>query len=639
MARESDRLVIRSNTRFCGMRASFKWVIVILSAALLSACASDDESLESDISLPPSETAIEYEAMLEGVDDEEIAALLEDSLSIFRLQESGAPSPAFLTRRLQADESVVQTILRSEGYYLGEYTFEIIAPQPEEGETEASPDAPWTAIARVEAGPPFTLTSHSLMLTEAAPKAPDLDAAKLGSPIGDRALAEGIVGAERTAVARLKESGYFYAEADGRRAVADLEAMTIEVESRIIPGPFVRYGETTIQGAESVDHEFLMTYKTWEDGQPVRRSRVDGFQRELSQTGLFTSVSVRLPETPEDLPADGVAPIAVKAEERLPRSVTAGVRFHSDDGLAVRGSYLHRNILGAGESLRGTLQISIDEPVIALDFRKPQYLRDEQALISSAFAGYRDDDVFTGLETSLTLGVERKLTRYWTVGAGGSISYDNITDDIEGVDTGRAYLLGLPMFAEFDDTADLLNPTGGVRLSFSATPYTGTYDDEPVGYLVTDAIGSTYYDIAGDGRWVLAGRGRIGSVLSGDLATTTPTKRLYSGGGGSVRGYQRDFIGPIDSEGSPTGGLSVVEAGLELRAPISGDIGWVGFVEGGSISTEVVPNFEEDVQWASGLGFRYYSPIGPVRLDVGVPLNPRDVDNSFEFYFAIGQAF
>ena len=71
----------------------------------------------------------------------------------------------------------------------------------------------------------------------------------------------------------------------------------------------------------------------------------------------------------------------------------------------------------------------------------------------------------------------------------------------------------------------------------------------------------------------------------------------------------------------------------------SGDIGGVVFLEGGSVSTEVFPNFEEEVQWATGLGFRYYSPVGPVRLDVGVPLNPRDVDNDFEFYFAIGQAF
>lgn len=621
------------------MRRTIKAIFVALAMVQLAACASDDDSLQSDVSLPPSETQIAYEAVLEGAPTEEIGGLLEDSLSIFRLAENGAPSPAFLTRRLQSDEAVAQTILKSEGFYLGAYAFEIVPPALKEGQTEIPPDAPWTAIVRIDAGEAFTLAAHSLTLTEDAPEAPELDATALGSPIGGQARAEQILGAEQAAVARLRESGFFYAKGDGRRALADLEEKTITVESRISPGPFVRFGQTTIEGADSIDHDFLLTYQRWEEGAPVQRSRIDGFQRELSQTGLFSSVSVRPPDAPEDVPADGVAPIMVTAEERLPQSVTAGVRFHSDDGLSARVSYRHRNLLGAGETLRGTLDLSIVEPEILIDFRKPQYLRDQQDLIAGANAAFRDDDVYTGFSSEFTLGIERALNPRWTVGAGGSFSFDNIEDDIEGVDTGRAYLLGLPMFVTYDGSNNLLNPTEGLRMRFNATPYTGTYDDEPVAYMVIDGNGAAYYDIAGDGRWVLAGRGRIGSVLSGELETTTPTKRLYSGGGGSVRGYQRDFIGPIDEDGSPSGGLSVVEVGTELRAPISGDIGGVVFLEGGSVSTEVFPNFEEDVQWAAGLGFRYYSPVGPVRLDVGVPLNPRDVDNDFEFYFAIGQAF
>ncbi len=618
------------------MRMTVRMVLVAGAAALLAACASGDDSLQSDVSLPTSDTAIEYEAALEGAPDEDIEALLVESLSIFRLSEGGAPSPSFLTRRLQTDESLVQTILKSEGYYDAGYDYEVIAPVAKEGEAEPPKDAPWRAVARVEPGAPFTLASHTISLTEPAEGAPDLDAAKLGSPVGGRARAEEIVGAEAAAVALLRNRGYPYAEAAGRRAVADMDAETIEVESRIAPGPFVRYGEMTIEGAESVDHDYLRSYKNWEDGKPVRQTRLDEYQRELAQTGLFSSVSVRLPETPAELPPDGVAPITVTAEERLPRSLTAGVRFNSDTGPAVRGGFQHRNLFGAGESVRASADISQEEPKIEFDFRKPQYLRDEQALIAGGEALYRDDDVFTGFSSEFTLGIERRLNRHWRAGAGGSIGYDNIT---ESTNEGEAYLLGLPMFLEFDDTPDFLNPTEGFRLRTSVTPYTGTYASEPTAYVVWDTIGSTYLNLSGDGRWVLAARGRIGSVLSGELETVTPTKRLYSGGGGSVRGYQRDFIGPLDDEEDPTGGLSVLEAGLELRAPIAGDVGGVVFLDGGTVSTEVFPNFEEEVQWATGLGFRYYSPVGPIRLDVGVPLNPRDVDNDFEFYFAIGQAF
>lgn len=621
------------------MRAAIKVLLISVAAALGAGCSSDDSGLQSDVSLPAPETEITYDVSLEGAPSEEIAALLESSLSIFRLQEGGAPSPSFLTRRMESDRAIAQTILQSEGYFSGEYDYKVSPPAPEEGQEAAAEDAPWTAIVRIEPGPEFTLLSHELILTEPADNAPELDAAKFGSPVGATARAENIIGAEVVAVARLQNSGYPYAEAGGRRAIADLDEHTIEVISEVSPGPFVRYGELTIKGAESVDHDYLRTYKPWEDGATVRQRHLDAYQRELAQTGLFSSVSVRLPEDPEDVPADGLAPITTTAEERLPRSVTAGVRFHSDDGFSVRGSYRHRNLFGAGENLRTTLDLSVVEPELLFDFRKPQFLRDQQALISSASAGYRDDDVYTGFSSEFILGLERRLTRYWKVGAGGSIGYDNIEDDIEGVDTGRSYLLGLPTYAEFDDSNDVLNPTSGLRFRVAATPYSGTYDDEPVTFFVADSVASTYYDITGEGRWILAGRGRLGSVLSGELETTTPTKRLYSGGGGSVRGYQRDFIGPIDDDDSPTGGLSVLEAGVELRAPISGDIGGVAFFEGGSVSSEIVPNFEEDMQWATGLGFRYYSPVGPVRLDVGFPVNPRDIDNNFEFYFAIGQAF
>lgn len=620
------------------MRVTFRQATMALAAAATCGCASEKAGLGDDVSLPPPETAIEYEAVLEGVADEDIAALLTESLSIFRLSGNGAPSPAFLTRRLEGDKDIAQTVLKSEGFYSGEYAYEIRPPETPEGQTEPPKDGKWTAVARVDSGPAFTLVSHDMTLTTPAPEAPSLDAAGLGSPVGKRARAEEILDAESAAVVRLKNNGFYYASRENRRALADLEEHTIEVETSIAPGPFVRYGEMSFEGADSVDHDYLSSYKNWIEGDPVRRRRLDEYQRELSQTGLFSSVSVRLPETPEDLEPGGVAPVTVTAEERPPRTVSAGARFNTNEGPSLRASFQHRNLLGAGENLRANADISQVEPKIELDFRKPQYLRDEQALIASSSAKYRDDDVYTGFTIEAALGLERRLDEHWTVGIGGSLGYDDISAAADGAE-GKAYLLGAPMFAAFDDTDDLLNPTRGLRLRANVTPYSGVYANEAVAYLVVDGTASTYYDIGGDGRWVFAARGRLGSVLSGKLDTTSPTKRLYSGGGGSVRGYQRDFIGPLDDDDNPTGGLSVVEAGAELRMPVVGDLGAVLFFEGGSVSTEVVPNFEEEVQWATGLGFRYYSPVGPIRLDIGVPVNPRDVDNDFEFYFSIGQAF
>jgi translocation and assembly module TamA len=98
-------------------------------------------------------------------------------------------------------------------------------------------------------------------------------------------------------------------------------------------------------------------------------------------------------------------------------------------------------------------------------------------------------------------------------------------------------------------------------------------------------------------------------------------------------------VGPLDEDDDPIGGRSVIEAGAELRFPVWGDIGGVGFVEGGTVSTEVYPDFEEDFLVAAGAGVRYYSPVGPIRFDVAFPVNGRDEDDAFQFYISIGQAF
>ncbi|MEL6478177.1 MAG: BamA/TamA family outer membrane protein, partial [Pseudomonadota bacterium] len=153
-----------------------------------------------------------------------------------------------------------------------------------------------------------------------------------------------------------------------------------------------------------------------------------------------------------------------------------------------------------------------------------------------------------------------------------------------------------------------------------------------------DLNGSTYYDVTDEGKWVLAARGRVGTILSEDLDTVPQTRRLYAGGGGSVRGFAQRFVGPLDANNDPIGGRSVLELGGEVRARF-GDLGGVVFVDAGSVSTESFPDFEEGVQVAAGLGFRFFSPAGPIRVDVAFPVNGRDADDTFQLFFSIGQAF
>jgi len=646
--------------RDAGARASAtgigRWARVPLSAlAMLSlgACASNGD--DDDLFFAEATTKIDYDAELTGAPSDAIDSLLRASLATFRRQEDGAQSLAFLRRRAQSDIETAETILRSYGYYEGTMEVAVDAPNEQRAEgdaageeaagdeaagDEASEDAatadaaPARARLTVRPGEQFTLVRHRLILIETGDTPPgDMDAAALGSPVGEGAVAAAITAAEQAAVAQLTENGRPYAVFRSRDAVADLEANTIEVDSVISTGPAYRFGELAFEGNPNIDDAYLESYRPWAPGDPYQDSLVQEYQRDLAETSLFRGVSVTPPDTP---PEGETVPMAVAMEEAPFRTVGVGLRVSTDDGPEGRATFEHRNLFGANEQLTLTLRAGLDEQIAAANILTPQLLRDGQAFTTGLELRRIEEDRFDELGGTLTAGISRELTDRWTVGFGGLAEYSRIDDDGE---ESTAILAGLPLFAEFDGSNDDLNPTTGQRLRLDVTPFAGQFDEEFASFLVLQARGSAYQDLSGNGRFVLAERARIGSILSDDLDTVPPTRRFYSGGGGSVRGFQQDFIGPLDDSNDPVGGRSVAEAGIEFRGRIWGDIGGVVFVEGGTVSEEVIIDFSEDFLVAAGAGLRYYSPVGPIRVDVGFPLNGRDVDDSFQVYFSIGQAF
>jgi translocation and assembly module TamA len=342
---------------------------------------------------------------------------------------------------------------------------------------------------------------------------------------------------------------------------------------------------------------------------------------------------VTLPETP---PEGEIAPVTVELEEAPFRSVAAGLRYDTSDGPAVRLRFEHRNVFGENETFRSTLDAGLQNQRLLLDFRKPQYLRPGQDFVSAFEARHIEDDAYDEIGGTLTAGLQRELNERWTVGAGGLIEISEITDNRV---TSNAYLFGIPAFAAYDGSNDLLNPTTGERFRLDVTPFTGVYLEENTNFLNLDATASIYRPLDSDARYVVAARTRLGSIISDDVDGIPPTRRLYSGGAGSVRGYQQDFVGPLDDQNDPIGGRSVVEFGAEIRARVWGDIGVVVFADAGSVSQEMFPDFEDGLQYGVGAGVRYYTPVGPIRFDVAVPLDRRDADDPFQFYISIGQAF
>lgn len=595
---------------------------------VLQACSGNGD-FEGAVFDEP-ETAVAYEVTLEGLPDEEMTALAVDSLASYRRQDDGAQSVAFLRRRADNDIETLRKILRSRGHYKSEIEVKV-TPPPEE-----TPDAPATVAFTVEPGPAFTLARHDFQMDDPSGTAPSLDARTLGSPVGEAAAAAPIVDAETAAVDQLQRGGFPYAERGKRRAVADLEQATLEIDTPIATGPAALFGPVNFEGLEDVRARYLRTYIPWREGDIFDLEDLREYQKALLATDLFDTVLVQPPAEPPADPGPAPLPVTVEAEERPFRTVSAGARFSTDDGPSVTGGFEHRNLFGENETITVEAEIGIPLQRFGVGYREPQYMRPGQDLLASFVVKREEDDAFDALTATGTLGLQRRISRRWVLGAGGLVEASLITD--EGEDT-TAWLFGLPTFARYDRTDDALDPTKGERLLVEFTPYAGLFDDEFASFASIDTTGSAYYDITGEKDYILAGRARFGSILAEDVDKVPPTRRLYSGGGGSVRGYAQRFIGPLDANNDPEGGLSAVELGLELRARIYGDLGGVIFAEAGSVGQESFPDFEEDIQTAAGVGFRYYSPAGPIRVDLALPLNPRDADDAFQFYFSIGQAF
>ncbi|MEM6973172.1 MAG: BamA/TamA family outer membrane protein [Pseudomonadota bacterium] len=617
---------------------------------MLAACGGGGD-FEEVVDFEPPETTVTYTPEVIGAPTPEIDALLQGSLAIYRRQENGAQSIAFLRRRAEGDIAIARRILASFGYFRPSVAVEIEETSAEEapanevsGETPEDGETVLTeAVARVviDPGAAFQLARHSFALTGFEPGAPPAigPAEAYGSPIGMTAEAAPILAAEGRALAAIREQGFFYAEPDGRGSLADLETGTLEVDSRIITGRQWRFGPLTIEGAPNVSTAYLETYILWQEGDPVDPARLSEYQRALLSTGLFRSGFVTLPEQQPEGPADGspgAAPVRAVLQEAPFRTVTAGVRFNTDEGPGVRTGFEHRNLFGAGERLNLTLDASLDQQVARAEYRKPQYLRPKQDFVSSFELRRIDDDAFEELGVTLTAGLTRTLSDEWIVGASGLLEASLITDEDEEE---TALLAGIPLFAAYDSTGDLLNPTSGVRARVELTPFAGSFDSKATLFTRIDTSASTYIPFDEERRWVLAGRTRLGVLPSDSLDDVPATRRFYSGGSGSIRGFAEDFVGELDEDGDPVGGRSVVEAGLELRYPIFGDLGGVVFAEAGSVSPEIFPSFEDGVQVGVGGGIRYYSPVGPIRLDVAVPLDAREEDDAFQFFISIGQAF
>lgn len=578
---------------------------------------------------PTGERSIDFSTEVRGPRiPDYLKKLMEDSVQLGR---TGTPVPtlAKLRRRAVEDEKRINRVLRSEAYYSGRISSSI---RQETG-------GAYKVVFDVDLGERTMIASFDIVYADHPEDESRLpkEGAFFGLKPERAAKAQRIIDLTNQTITWLNNHGHPDAKLDDRKVIVDLAAHTATVTLTVKAGEPMLFGPLAISNEGRTRDDYVRSFITFEKGETYDRREVDKSLNALRKTGLFDQVALDSGQA-----IDGKElPQKLTLKESEARTVRLGANYTTSSGAGAKASWEHRNLLGRGETLALGLNVSQTEQSATADFGKPRFLRQDQTLTANFEIAHERSDAYNENRIKSGIGVVRPLTERIKASLGVTFEFVR-TADSRG--NNRYQLIGIPAALSYDGSDSLLDPTRGIRATVRATPYFGRATQQATAFTRLEGIGSTYlsFGTRDDGApWVtLAARGRAGSLLASETDDVPGSTRFYSGGGGSVRGYGYQMLGPLDSDNDPVGGRSVLEANFEARLRVTESIGTVAFLDGGNAYSGLTPAFGKPLKWGAGLGLRYYTPIGPVRFDFAVPLDRRaGVDDRFQIYVSLGQAF
>jgi translocation and assembly module TamA len=622
----------------------------------------------SDDTPPPvSRTAIPYSLTVEVAGDHSaLKNAVKDASSLYRLRKDAPPDGEALARRAQSDFAPVIDALWGAGYYNAVVTIALdgaslaigsndIAAFSRAAETYRN-RAPAPVVVKVDPGPLFKLRSVRILnalgvqFSEA-----ELPARIVGLKPGDPAAAAEIRAAQARIVDYFRKEGRPLAKIQSVVPVVDHAQDIMDLTVTAAPGPIAPFGEATINGPQTFDPAIVRSFLYIHPGDPYSPAAIADARNSIRQIPAVGGVRITEGTT---LDAYGRLPYQIDVEDRLPYSVGAAVKYSTTNGPEGQVYWEDRNVFGGAERLRLQGSVFYAPPWyiasqslnhfssddiggrVSASFLKPALwgttndllidaLAEKMSTSGAGFVGYQAEDA------DVTASLRHRFNQNFWVQAGLEAQKGDATDALGTV---NYTLVGVPVSANFDTTDSKLDPTRGVRLNVSAVGF-GAFLGSSVDLVQAKAGASAYYSIDADSRYVLAGRVAAGAMGGPQLDAIPANWRFYAGGGGSVRGYAYNELGPTVWWGAVVGGKSLIDASAELRVKVTDTIGVVPFFDIGNAFSSNFPNFSEPLFAAAGLGLRYYTSVGPIRLDVAFPFERRAGNGPVAVYVSIGQSF
>lgn len=571
--------------------------------------------------------------------DAAIDKLVAQTSNLASLRTKAPAGPFALVLRARGDVTRLQTVLNSAGYYDGQVTITI------DGKSLDDPSLPQTIASYAAATPipvDVTLTRGPLFHLGRVIVKGDVPAKAMSVfhlKRGDPALAAQVIAAGADLQSELQNEGYAFAKVSTPEAYENPAAHTIDVTYTASAGARVDIGPIALEGLKNVEPGFVRRELTIKDGQLYNAGKIETARQNLAGLGVFSSVQA-VPGTA--VGPDGRLPVTFIMREGPPRTVSFTAGYATDTGGVLGASWTHHNLFGNGETLTLSAQAtglggSSTNGLgynIGATYTLPAFFRRDQQLSFNIGALKQDFTAYNQTAELVGTTFTRKFDKNWSLSAGLS----GTTEQIEQEGTTNHYLLAqLPVTLKYDSTNSLFDPTKGIRATASVTPSESLLSPSAF-FTILQLSGSTYLDLTGNGRSVIALRALVGTVQGASTFQLPPDQRFYAGGSGTIRGYAYQSVGPQFADGNPIGGTSIDAGTIEYRQRIGKSFGTAVFVDAGQVGATSTP-FQGGIKVGAGIGLRYYTPIGPIRVDFAVPVVHQDNSGNFQFYIGIGQAF
>ncbi|WP_419825277.1 autotransporter assembly complex protein TamA [Sphingomonas sp.] len=577
------------------------------------------------------EARIRYTVTLEGLKEIGLAADFKASSALDKGQK--AANAAQVQARAVEDVGLAEKLMRAQGYYDAQASFTALPVADRASEYAVT----------ITATPGMRYDFTAIAITGAAPEPTRIARDALALKVGDPIVATQVLAAEANVGLVLPQQGYPFAKTGDRDIVLDDAVHGGDYTLPLDAGPRSIFGGLRTEGDDIFRLDHLAVFPRFERGELYDQRGVEDLRQALVATSLFSSVAVQPVDSgAKDAAGNAIVDLMVTQHKGPWRVLSGSAGYGTGEGAKVEAAWTNRNLFPPEGALTvsaigGTNQQGANVAFV----RSNAGQRDRTFTISGGF-NRSDYDAYQANTLNLDVVLARQSTpiwqKRWTWSVGVSVIGTNEQGaalTLDGDRPRRNYLIGaIPLQGGYDSSDDLLNPTKGLRANLKISPETSLQSGLH-GYARVEANVAKYQPIGKS--IVLAARVRVGSILGVSLDDIAPSRRLYSGGGGSVRGYGFQKIGPQDVQDNPIGGRTVTEFGAELRYRF-GNFGIVPFLDAGRIGLGSTPGIG-GLQYGAGIGGRYYTNFGPLRLDVGTPLNRRAGQSRIGVYLSIGQAF